>query len=248
MVSCGVRWPSLTSVGDVTDFPTTAGTGLAGAIFPVTVEAALSRFGFRTTLRALAVGLFLLTFPLLKFVKPRIPPAAGAGRRRFDLSFLWSPVFLLFQLAGIMQGLGYFIPIVCLRACHTTSHLSRLTCDSDIPSHLRQPSTEHQHDIQFQLPLITHARHLQPHRCRWLHHRRLCQRSMARHELYSTQHDRECHQCFCYLGLQWFCNRWIGSSLRVLRTFWAFCWELCMYCRVWRGEEGTADTIDFCKV
>jgi len=111
-----VRSYPFTSVHAMADFPTTAGTGLAGAIFPVTVEAALGRFGFRTTLRALSVGLFLLTFPLLKFVKPRIPPAVGAGRRRFDLSFLWSPVFLLFQLAGIMQGLGYFIPIVGIPA------------------------------------------------------------------------------------------------------------------------------------
>jgi MFS family permease len=84
-----------------------AGTGLAGVIFPLVIGASLERFGHRTTLRALSVFIFVLTMPLLHFVKARVPISITSPRRkRFDLSFLWSPTFVLFQGANVLQGLG----------------------------------------------------------------------------------------------------------------------------------------------
>jgi len=47
-------------------------------------------------------------------MRPRIPPGPNSGRRRFDLAWLWSPTFLIFQLANILQGLGYFLPQIYL--------------------------------------------------------------------------------------------------------------------------------------
>lgn len=88
--------------------------GLAGLVFPLVISACLNRFGHRATLRGLSVALFLMSFPLLHFMKPRIPPAPDSGRRRFDLTWLWSPTFLIFQLANILQGLGYFLPQIYL--------------------------------------------------------------------------------------------------------------------------------------
>ena len=74
----------------------------------------LSRYGFRTTLRAYAVALTVLSLPLLYFVKPRVPLAQTSLHRQLDLNFLLSSTFWILQCCNIVQGLGYFIPTIYL--------------------------------------------------------------------------------------------------------------------------------------
>jgi MFS family permease len=55
--------------------------------------------------------------PSLVYVKPRIPVTLSStdyARRRFDYSFIKSPVFLAFQAGNTLQGMGYFIPGIYL--------------------------------------------------------------------------------------------------------------------------------------
>ena len=78
------------------------------------MELALEKFGFRTVLRAWAVVLFVLTAPLLYFVKPRLPLSPSILRRRLDLKFLKSATFNVLQTGNIIQGLGFFIPSIYL--------------------------------------------------------------------------------------------------------------------------------------
>ena len=91
-----------------------AGTGVSGVVLPFIMSGLLSRFGFRTTLRAYAVAFMLLASPLLYFLRPRLPIAQTSLHRRLDLSFLHSSTFWIPQTCNILQGLGYFIPNIYL--------------------------------------------------------------------------------------------------------------------------------------
>ena len=77
-------------------------------------------------LRAWSIGLLILTAPLLYFVKPRLPASMTSHTRRFDLSFLTSPIFLIPQLGNILEGLGYFIPSIYLPTYARSLGASRL--------------------------------------------------------------------------------------------------------------------------
>jgi MFS family permease len=82
----------------------------------------LGRYGFRTTLRIWALGLFLLTVPLLKFMKPRLPPQNSNGwtvfrqnwRKLFNFSFAFTTHFAIMQACNIIEALGYFLPSIYL--------------------------------------------------------------------------------------------------------------------------------------
>ncbi|PYH90704.1 hypothetical protein BO71DRAFT_461712 [Aspergillus ellipticus CBS 707.79] len=86
-----------------------AGTGLGGVILPIVIEQLLNRYGFRAALRAFAIALFLLTAPLVYFVKPRVPiPATQPRPPPPNLRFLGTSTFALFQLCNIVEALGVF--------------------------------------------------------------------------------------------------------------------------------------------
>lgn len=77
----------------------------------------LSRFAFRTILRAWGIAVALCLGPMLLFIKPRLPVTLSSGdarRRSFDYRFVLSPAFLALQAGNIFQGLGYFIPGIYL--------------------------------------------------------------------------------------------------------------------------------------
>ena len=86
------------------------GTSAAGIIFPFAISALLTHYGFRTTLRCYACGLAVIAFPLLYFVKPRLPLSQAYAVRRVDLSFFQSRAFWIPQVGNTLQGLGYFLP------------------------------------------------------------------------------------------------------------------------------------------
>ncbi|KAI4190420.1 MAG: hypothetical protein L6R41_000800 [Letrouitia leprolyta] len=91
-----------------------AGTGVSGVVLPFVMSGLLSKFGFRTTLRAYAVAFLILAIPLLSFIRPRLPLAQTSLQRRLDMGFLRSSTFLIPQTCNIVQGLGYFIPSIYL--------------------------------------------------------------------------------------------------------------------------------------
>lgn len=92
-----------------------AGTGLGGVVLPIVMEQLLSRYGFRTTLRAFAIALFILTAPLVYFVKPRVPIANNRpSPPPPNLRFLVTQTFSLFEVCNIVQALGFFLPSIYL--------------------------------------------------------------------------------------------------------------------------------------
>ncbi|KAI8633800.1 major facilitator superfamily domain-containing protein [Xylariaceae sp. FL1651] len=91
-----------------------SGTGLAGVVLPLLMEWLLTTLGFRNTLRLWAGLLFVLTAPLALFVKPRLPPSATSHIKPFNLRFVLTPVFLLYQTANIVESMGFFLPGIYL--------------------------------------------------------------------------------------------------------------------------------------
>ncbi|ODM14722.1 hypothetical protein SI65_09911 [Aspergillus cristatus] len=89
------------------------GSGLTGMVFPIAIQALLDRYGWETTLRVSSVGLFILGGPFLFFLKPRIPTRTST-RRSLNLKFQFNRVYIIYQLANIIEALGYFLPAVFL--------------------------------------------------------------------------------------------------------------------------------------
>ena len=77
---------------------------------PLVIQALLSRYGFRITLRAITCAIVTLIIPLLTFIKPRLPIPPASTVRPVDTSFLKSPLFWTLQSFNVVQGMGYFLP------------------------------------------------------------------------------------------------------------------------------------------
>ncbi|KUJ19832.1 MFS monocarboxylate transporter [Mollisia scopiformis] len=91
-----------------------AGTGFGGLTIPFILNALLSKYGFRTTLRIWALALLVLALPLVHFLRPRLPISPSSQSPRYGLSFLKSSSFWLLQLGLVIESLGYFIPSIYL--------------------------------------------------------------------------------------------------------------------------------------
>ncbi|RFU74579.1 hypothetical protein TARUN_7667 [Trichoderma arundinaceum] len=88
-----------------------SGTGLGGFAIPMLLEFLLGRYGLRTTLRIWAVALFVLTIPVVYFIKPRLPVTAASAQFKLSkLGFLFDRSFLLYQVANTVEALGFFLP------------------------------------------------------------------------------------------------------------------------------------------
>lgn len=108
-----------------------AGTGLAGIIVPIVMQWVLDEYGFRTALRTWSICLFVLTVPLLPFIKRRVPIAQVFQPRRSDFSFIITSTFGVLQACNIIESLGFFLPSIYLpsyaRSMGASSILSALT-------------------------------------------------------------------------------------------------------------------------
>lgn len=91
-------------------------TGVSGVVMPFVTKALLDRYGYQTTLRAVAIALAVLTAPLLPFIKGRLPAGIEHADRlhRSDWSFLRAPLFWVFTACNLFQGMGYFFPSLYL--------------------------------------------------------------------------------------------------------------------------------------
>ncbi|KAL4970839.1 major facilitator superfamily domain-containing protein [Aspergillus stella-maris] len=89
-------------------------SGFSGSVMPFVLQALLAKYGYRKTLRAVAVTLFLLTGPLIPLLKGRLPLSERAQVPRVNWAFLSSPLFWVYSVANILQGFGYFFPTLYL--------------------------------------------------------------------------------------------------------------------------------------
>ncbi|KAL9039683.1 MAG: hypothetical protein Q9180_002379 [Flavoplaca navasiana] len=102
----------------------TCAAGVSGIAMPFIIESLLERYGYRITLRAVAVGIAILTGPLIPFLKGRLPPSQTSVVTRQNWSFARSPLFWVYSIANIAQGLGFFFPSLFLPSYATSIGLS----------------------------------------------------------------------------------------------------------------------------
>lgn len=98
-------------------------SGASGAVMPLVLQASLRRFGYPTTLRAVAVMLIVLTGPLIPLLKGRAGQQQSMGIRN-DWSFLKRPLFWTYSVSNLLMGLGYFFPALYLPSYASSVGLS----------------------------------------------------------------------------------------------------------------------------
>ncbi|KAJ5847812.1 hypothetical protein N7455_011769 [Penicillium solitum] len=92
-----------------------AGTGIGGVVLPIVMEQLLGKYGFRITLRGFAVVLFILTAPLVYFVKPRVPiPNNRPSPPAPNFRFMFTSTFAIFEFCNTVEALGFFLPSIYL--------------------------------------------------------------------------------------------------------------------------------------
>ncbi|KAI4715573.1 major facilitator superfamily transporter [Aureobasidium sp. EXF-10727] len=100
-----------------------AASGLSGSFMPFVLQALLDTYGFRITLRAVAVGLTVLTGPLIPLFKARLPVSRTTASRKINWAFLRQPMFWMYSVANTLQGFGYFFPGLYLPSFATSLSL-----------------------------------------------------------------------------------------------------------------------------
>ncbi|KAI0912395.1 major facilitator superfamily domain-containing protein [Ustulina deusta] len=89
-------------------------SGVSGSVIPFVLQVLLEKYGYRTTLRAVAVALTLLTGPFIPVLKGRLPPSERASIPKMNWAFFQSPLFWVYSVSNLLQGLGYFFPSLYL--------------------------------------------------------------------------------------------------------------------------------------
>jgi predicted MFS family arabinose efflux permease len=89
-------------------------SGVSGAAMPFAFESMLNKYGYAITLRAVAVGLVVLTGPLIPLLKGRTPDSEVNVAARTDWTFLRARLFWIYSISNLSQGLGYFFPSLYL--------------------------------------------------------------------------------------------------------------------------------------
>lgn len=95
-------------------------SGVSGAVLPIISETLLDKYGYKITLRAIAMALVVLTGPLIPFLKGRLPASEQSQVARTDWTFLRSPLFWIYSVSNVLQGLGYFLPSLYLPSYATS--------------------------------------------------------------------------------------------------------------------------------
>lgn len=92
-----------------------SGTGVAGTVTPIILSQLLKSYSLHNVFRIWALVTAVVCVPILIVVKPRVPDSMRERpSRNPDLSFLKNKAFNLYQIANIIEGLGYFVPSVYL--------------------------------------------------------------------------------------------------------------------------------------
>lgn len=99
-------------------------SGASGAVFPFIVDALLHRYGYKITLRVIAVAMIILTGPLLPLFKGRLPAVEQSVMAKTNWSFLRKPLFWIYCTSNVAQGLGFYLPQLHLPSFATLIGLS----------------------------------------------------------------------------------------------------------------------------
>ncbi|KAI1427776.1 major facilitator superfamily domain-containing protein [Xylaria sp. FL1777] len=89
-------------------------SGVSGSVMPFVLQALLAQYGYKTTLRAVAVALVFLTGPFIPLLKGRLPPPERANIPKMNWTFFQNSLFWVYSVANLLQGLGYFFPSLYL--------------------------------------------------------------------------------------------------------------------------------------
>ncbi|KAI5357336.1 putative major facilitator superfamily, MFS transporter superfamily [Septoria linicola] len=103
-----------------------AASGVSGAALPIGLQSLLHRYGYQTTLRIIAIGLLVLTGPLIPALKGRFPHSSTeiTAPSRTDWTFLKAPLFWIFSASNFAMGLGYFFPSIYLPSYATSNGMN----------------------------------------------------------------------------------------------------------------------------
>ncbi|KAJ7913560.1 major facilitator superfamily domain-containing protein [Mycena leptocephala] len=107
-----------------------AGTAAGGLLLPLVLPPLISNYGSSKTLRILAIAIAILLFPLLPFLKGRLPQTRvrihGPAPRGAPGPQEWmkNKSFWVFLSVNTLQGLAYFVPIVYLPTFANDLHVS----------------------------------------------------------------------------------------------------------------------------
>ncbi|TVY56206.1 Fujikurins efflux protein [Lachnellula cervina] len=91
-----------------------AASGFTGMFVPFIIEILLHKYGYKTTLRAIAVAISVLTAPLIPFLKGKLPPADQSARAKTNWGFVKRPLFWIYGASTLMQNFGFFFPALYL--------------------------------------------------------------------------------------------------------------------------------------
>ncbi|KAJ0357539.1 hypothetical protein COL154_010021 [Colletotrichum chrysophilum] len=103
------------------------GAGCSGVGLPFLLEWLLAKYGYQTTLRAMAVVQFATIFPVIPLLKGRLPVSRQGTLRKDDFTFFKKPLFYCFALVNLLEALGYYIPSLYLPTYATSLGLSGTT-------------------------------------------------------------------------------------------------------------------------
>ncbi|KAF3808901.1 putative acetyltransferase [Colletotrichum gloeosporioides] len=103
------------------------GAGCSGVGLPFLLEWLLAKYGYQTTLRAMAVVQFITVLPVIPLLKGRLPVSRQGTLRKDDFGFLKKPLFYCFAFVNLLEALGYYIPFLYLPTYATSLGLSGTT-------------------------------------------------------------------------------------------------------------------------
>ncbi|KAG9519652.1 MFS general substrate transporter, partial [Aureobasidium melanogenum] len=99
-------------------------SGASGVAYPFINEALLHKYGYKTTLRAMAVATILMTGPLLPCLKTRLPPSQSSHLAKTDWTFIKKLIFWLYICSTVSQSLGFYLPSLYLPSYAASMGLS----------------------------------------------------------------------------------------------------------------------------
>ncbi|KAJ7364934.1 major facilitator superfamily domain-containing protein [Mycena albidolilacea] len=106
-----------------------AGNAAGGLLLPLVLSPLISKYGTSKTLRILAIAVAILLFPLLPFVRGRLPQTRariqGPAPRGHGLrDWIKNKSFWIFFAVNTLQAFGYFVPIIYLPTFANALHIS----------------------------------------------------------------------------------------------------------------------------
>ncbi|CAO2647664.1 Nn.00g085860.m01.CDS01 [Neocucurbitaria sp. VM-36] len=98
-------------------------SGASGAVTPLLLQVLLRKYGYRTTLRSVAVMLMVVTGPLIPLLKGRAGLQQNTSPRT-DWSFYKKRLFWIYTVSNLLMGMGFFFPSLYLPSYASSLGLS----------------------------------------------------------------------------------------------------------------------------